>query len=244
MDRREHLKLLLAGGAGAALFMTQACTPEDRQRSEEIIAENGGGPGYGRTEEEKERDERIRSQTFFSEHELATVAVLADIIIPADEESGSATDAGVPDFIEFMMKDYPPFQDPTRGGLMWLDSECNKRFGSRFVNCTKEEQMEMVDLIAWPDDAEPEMMYGVRFFNRMRDLVSTGFFTSEMGVEYMGYEGNRPGFWNGVPQEVLDKHDLSYDEDMMDKYIKEEERYILAEWDEDGNVINRSGNSG
>ena len=88
------------------------------------------------------------------------------------------------------------------------------------------------------------MMYGVRFFNRMRDLVSTGFFTSEMGVEYLGYEGNTPGFWNGVPQEVLDKHGLSYDEEMMDKYIKEEERYILAEWDEDGNVINRTGSNG
>ena len=127
---------------------------------------------------------------------------------------------------------------------MWLDSECNKRFGNRFVDCTEEEQIEMIDLIAWPDDAEPEMMYGVRFFNRMRDLVSTGFFTSEMGVEYLGYEGNTPGFWNGVPQEVLDKHGLSYDEEMMDKYIKEEERYILAEWDEDGNVINRTGSNG
>ena len=148
MDRREHLKLLLAGGAGAALFMTPACTEEDRQRSEEIIAENGGGPGYGRTEEEEARDARLHSQTFFTDHELETVAALADIIIPADDESGSATEAGVPDFIEFMMKDYPPFQDPTRGGLMWLDSECNKRFGNRFVDCTEEEQIEMIDLIA------------------------------------------------------------------------------------------------
>lgn len=241
MDRREHLKLLLAGGAGAALFMSSSCTPEDRQRSEEIIAENGG-PGYGRTQEEQERDEQLRSETFFTEHELATVSVLADIIIPADEESGSATDAGVPDFIEFMMKDYLPFQTPTRGGLMWLDSECNKRFGNRFVDCTEEERIEMVDLIAWPDDADPEMMYGVRFFNRMRDLTATGFFTSEMGVEYMDYQGNTPGFWDGVPQEVLEEHGLSYDEEMMDTYIKEEERYTLAEWDEDGNVINRSGN--
>jgi len=244
MDRREHLKLLLAGGAGAALFMSSSCTPEDQRRSEEIIAENGGGPGYGRTEEEEERDAHLRSGTFFTDHELATVAVLADIIIPADEESGSATDAGVPDFIEFMMKDYPLFQNPTRGGLMWLDSQCNERFGSRFVDCTEEERIEMVDLIAWPDDAEPDMMYGVRFFNRMRDLVSTGFFTSEMGVEYMDYKGNTPGFWDGVPQEVLEEHGYSYDEEMMDKYIKEEERYVLAEWDEDGNVINRSGNSG
>ena len=79
MDRREHLKLLLAGGVGSALFLSTACTEEDRRRSEEIIAENGGS-GYGRTEEEKERDARLHAETFFTEEEMAMVAVLADII--------------------------------------------------------------------------------------------------------------------------------------------------------------------
>jgi gluconate 2-dehydrogenase gamma chain len=109
MDRREHLKLLLAGGAGAGLFMATGCTEEDQRISEEIIRENGGY-GYGRTDYEKEIDERIHAEQIFTEREFEMVKVLADIIIPADEESGSATDAGVPDFIEFMMKDHPPFQ--------------------------------------------------------------------------------------------------------------------------------------
>lgn len=236
MDRREHLKLLLAGGAGAALFFTTSCTEADQKRSEEIIAANSG-EGYGRTPEETARDAQLHADKFFTDHEYQMVEVLSDIIIPADEESGSATDAGVPDFIEFMMKDNPILQDPTRGGLMWLNSECRKRFGKPFLDCNEEERIEMVDLIAWPDDAEPEMIYGVRFFNRMRDLTATGFFTSEMGVEYLDYRGNTPGFWDGVPQEVLEKHGLSYDEEMLDKYIKEEDRYKLAEWDDEGNLL-------
>lgn len=236
MDRREHLRLLLAGGAGTALFMSSACTEEDRKTSEQIIAENEGS-GYGRTDEEKERDERLNSETFFTDEEFEMVKVLADIIIPADEGSGSATDAGVPDFIEFMMKDQPRFQVPTRGGLLWLNSECRKRFGKTFMDCSDTERMEMVDQIAWPDDAEPDMMYGVRFFNSMRNLTATGFFTSKMGVEYLGYEGNIPTFWDGVPDKVLKKHGFKYDDEMLDKYIKGDERYDLAKWDEDGNLM-------
>lgn len=235
MDRREHLKLLLAGSFGAGLFMT-SCTKEDREKSEEII-ERGAGFGYGRTDEEKKRDRRIHEETFFTDAEMEMVEILSDIIIPADEESGSATDAGVPDFIEFMMKDYPSFQVPTRGGLMWLNNECNRRFGKTFVECSESERMEVIDDIAWPDEADEDMLYGVRFFNRMRDLVSTGFFTSEMGVEYLGYEGNRPGFWDGVPEEVLKKHGFEYDQKTMDETIKAEDRHRVAEWDEYGNIV-------
>lgn len=235
MDRREHLKLLLAGTFGAGLFMS-SCTEEDRQISEELI-EHGSGFGYGRTEEEKELDRRLRSETFFTEAEMEMVSVLADIIIPADEDSGSATDAGVPDFIEFMMKDQPAMQVPTRGGLMWLNNQCIRRFDKPFLECSENEYMEVIDDIAWPDDAEEEMMYGVRFFNRMRNLVATGFFTSEMGIEYLDYQGNRPGFWDGVPEDVLQKHGLTYDQKTMDECIKEEDRYRVAEWDDEGNIL-------
>lgn len=236
MDRREHLKILLAGTVGAGLFMGTACTEEDRKKSEEII-EQGPGFGYGRTEEEKEHDRRLHAETFFTDSEFAMIGVLADIIIPADEESGSATDAGVPDFIEFMMKDYPAFQVPTRGGLMWLNNQCLRRFERSFTECSREQQHEVIDEIAWPDDAKPEMEYGVRFFNRMRDLTATGYFTSEVGIEYLDYRGNRPGFWNGVPGEVLQKHNKSYDEKTLNESIKEEDRYRIAEWDENGNIL-------
>lgn len=232
MDRREHLKLLFAGSIGTGLLMT-SCTEEDLETSRQIIA-NGS---YGRTEEEQLRDERLHSDTFFTDHERNTVEVLADIIIPADETSGSATDAGVPDFIEFMMKDIPSMQVPTRGGLMWLDNQCRQRYENAFVDCSSSEQRELIDDIAYPDEAREEMQYGVRFFNRMRNLTATGFFTSRMGIEDLGYQGNRTNIWDGVPREVLDKHGLSYDQKTLDECVKPEERDRVAEWDEDGNLI-------
>ena len=237
MDRREHLKLLLAGSFGAGLLMTTGCSPEDRKISEEIIREAGGG--YGRNPEEMEHDKRLHSETFFTENELKMVALLADIIIPADEVSGSATDVGVPEFIEFMMKDFPPFQVPTRGGLMWLNNQCRSRFDKTFPECSEEERMEVIDEIAWPDNAKPEMEYGVRFFNRMRNLTATGFFTTETGIRDLGYMGNRTNFWDGVPEEVLRKHGMEYDQKTLDECIRIEEWHKVAEWDDEGNLLDR-----
>ncbi|MEX0904235.1 MAG: gluconate 2-dehydrogenase subunit 3 family protein [Balneolaceae bacterium] len=233
MNRREHLKLLLAGSIGTGLLMTTSCSEEDIETSKRIIADGS----YGRTEEEHLHNEKLHSATFFTESEMAAVAVLADIIIPADETSGSATDAGVPDFIEFMMKDMPYMQIPTRGGLMWLDNQCRQRYGNSFVDCSSSEQLELIDEIAYPDEAKPEREYGVRFFNRMRNLTSTGFFTSQIGIEDLGYQGNRTNLWDGVPDEVLEKHGLAYDQKTLDECLQPEERNEVAEWDDDGNLI-------
>lgn len=233
MNRREHLKLLLAGSVGAGLFLTTSCTEEDMETSRKIISDGS----YGRTEKEALRDEKLHGETFFTEAERKSVEVLSDIIIPADDISGSATEAGVPDFIEFMMKDIPSMQVPTRGGLMWLDNQCRQRYGNSFVDCSAAEQKEIIDEIAYPDEAKPEMQYGVRFFNRMRDLTSTGFFTSQMGVEDLGYQGNRTNLWDGVPDEVLEKYGLSYDQKTLDECLRPEERHLVAEWDDNGNLI-------
>lgn len=235
MDRREHLKLLLAGGIGAGLFFTTGCSDEDIRESARIVGE--AFPGYGRTGYEADHDKRLFSERFFTDDEFGMIKILADIIIPADQESGGALDAGVPDFIEFMMKDHPPFQLVTRGGLMWLNNQCNRRYGKVFTMCSETERMEMIDLIAWPDQATAEMRYGVRFFNRMRDLTATGYFTSQMGVDYLGYEGNRPGFWDGVPEEVLEKHGLKYDEKTLAECIREDDRYRIADWDDQMNIL-------
>jgi hypothetical protein len=140
---------MMAGSLGAGLFMATGCTQEDRKLSEQIIFENGGGDGYGRTDAEKKLDEQLHSETFFTESEKEMVAVLSDIIIPADEVSGSATDTGVVEFIEFMMKDYPPFQVPTRGGLMWLNTLCKKEYGTDFLSCSSEQRVEVIDRIAF-----------------------------------------------------------------------------------------------
>ncbi len=235
MNRREHLKLLLAGSVGAGLFLATGCSTKDEEISREILAQNE--LSYGRTDEEKQRDARLIEERFFTDIEFEMVRVLTEIIIPSDEESGGALDAGVPDFIEFMMKDQPQLQLVTRGGLMWLNSQCNTRFGSQFLDCSEYQRLEMIDEIAWPDEFAPEMQYGVRFFNRMRDLTATGFFTSQIGIEYLDYRGNRPGFWDGVPEDVLEKHGLEYDQKTLDECIREEDRNRIAVWDENMNLL-------
>ena len=143
---------------------------------------------------------------FFTPHELATVNVLVDLIIPKDERSGSATDAGVPAFMDFMMIDQPARQVAMRGGLAWLDHECLERFDKTFVACTSAERTQVLDDIAWPHKARPEVSQGVAFFNSFRDLTASGFFTTKMGFDDLQYMGNRyVPEWTGCPDEVLKK---------------------------------------
>jgi gluconate 2-dehydrogenase gamma chain len=101
----------------------------------------------GRTPEEQVREAKLAADKFFTPHEMKTVTILSDIIIPADAVSGSASQAGVPAFIEFMMKDQPNNQTPMRGGLRWLDNQCMKTFEKKFVDCSTAQRIEMVDKI-------------------------------------------------------------------------------------------------
>ena len=162
----------------------------------------------GRQPYELARDKELHAVTFFTPHEMATITTLADIIIPKDEKSGSASDAKVPEFIEFIAKDMPEHQLPLRGGLRWLDLQCATRFGQPFVACSPAQQLELVTKIAYPKKATPDMQAGVAFFNRMRDLTATGFFSSKMGMADIGYVGNAPNRWTGVPPEVLKQYGM------------------------------------
>ena len=159
-------------------------------------------------------------EKFFTDDEIATIRVLADIIIPADEVSGSATEAKVPEFIAFIVKDMPSHQTPMRGGLRWLDVQCMKRFDKAFKDCSIKQQLEMVDDIAYPEKAKPGMSQGIKFFNLMRNLTATGFYTSQIGVKDIGYVGNTPNQWNGVPDEVLKQYGLSYSEKELNECVK------------------------
>jgi gluconate 2-dehydrogenase gamma chain len=148
---------------------------------------------------------------FFNEHEYETVRVLADLIIPRDERSGSASDAGVPEFIDFIVGDQPARQTAMRGGLAWLDYESVTRFDKRFIECAPAEQTAVLDDIAWPDRARPEMARGVAFFNSFRDLTAAGFYTSRMGIDDLQYKGNvYVRTWNGCPDEACQKLGVSY----------------------------------
>jgi len=140
-------------------------------------------------------------------HEWKTIQVLSDIIIPADDRSGSATQAGVPEFIDDWL-DFKggEIQDAIRGGLIWLDAECNQQFNHDFVDCAWAEQKQILDRIAYPKEAAPEDAAGVAFFNHLRDLVVSGFFSSEMGVKDLPYLGNQMvSEWIGCPPNVLAK---------------------------------------
>jgi hypothetical protein len=162
----------------------------------------------GRQDFEIARNKELAATTFFDAHEMATITMIADLILPRDAKSGSATDAGVPAFIEFIVKDEPVHQLPMRGGLRWLDIQCLNRYGKDFVDCTPAQRTAMLDGIAYPLKAKPEMQQGVAFFNKIRDLAAIGFFTSKMGIEDLGYKGNSPGKWEGVPPEVLKQYGL------------------------------------
>jgi gluconate 2-dehydrogenase gamma chain len=218
MDRRKYLKTLAVGTLSTGVLL-ESCSPAEKEvKTPEAISAMEGGPN--RQPDEIAHFKKISAEKFFDDHEMKTITQLADIIIPRDETSGSASDAKVPDFIEFIVKDMPEHQLPMRGGLKWLDMQCLKRYTKPFSDCSSQQQMEMVDEIAWPEKAKPEMQQGVAFFNLMRDLTATGFFTSEIGLKDMGYVGNRPNQWDGVPQDVLEQYGVKYDEKTLAECVK------------------------
>lgn len=150
---------------------------------------------------------------FFTPHEWETVRILVDLVIPRDERSGSATDAGVPEFMDFMMMDRPDGQTPMRGGLAWLDNESNERFGKTFLEATAENKTAILDDIAWPKKAKPEVSQGVAFFNMFRDLTASGFWSSKIGVTDLDYQGNTfVAEWKGCPDAALRKLGVQYED--------------------------------
>ena len=208
MDRRKSIKTLLVGTAAAAVLIESCDTPVKNSAEN---ASNGLNED-DRMAEEKIANKKLRDEIFFTPAEMATITILGDIIIPKDAVSGSASEAKVPEFIEFIVKDMPEHQTPIRGGLRWLEMVSLKRFGNSFTAITEKQRIEIIDEIAYPKKAKASMKQGVAFFNLMRNLTTTGFYTSEMGVKDVGYMGNVPNQWNGVPDDVLKEHNLAYSE--------------------------------
>ena len=213
MDRRKSIKTLVIGGISIGVIAEACKLHENSPVAPAEIEKEAIVSGINRMKEEIANEKMINAgPAFFTPEEMTSITILGDIIIPRDTVSGSASDAKVPDFIEFIVKDMPEHQTPLRGGLRWLDLQCLNRYGKAFKDCNQKQQMEIVDEIAWPKKAKPEMMQGVAFFNLMRNLTATGFYTSEMGVKDVGYIGNVPNQWNGVPDDVLKQYKLAYTE--------------------------------
>jgi hypothetical protein len=205
MNRRDTLKAIGLGTVSTGLLLG-GCKPGEKTATDTTSAKTEAVPG--RMPEEVERDKKLKAETYFTEHEMATITILADIIIPKDEKSGSASDAKVPDFIEFIVKDIPNHKLPMRGGLRWVDMYCLNHYGKTFIACSHAQQIELIDQIAYPNKAKAEMQQGVAFFNRMRDLTASGFYSTEMGTKDIGYIGNAPNKWEGVPLDVLKQYGM------------------------------------
>ncbi len=225
MNRRDSLRAIAVTGISTGAILT-GCKTEEKEKA----AETPAPELFGQTPEEIERDKKIKAETFLTAAELKTITVLGDWIIPADEKSGSASDAGVPAFIEFIVKDQPRHQTPLRGGLRWLDLKAFNTYGTSFTDSSKEQQLALLELIAYPEEVLPENKQGAAFFSQLRNLVATGFYTSKIGIADLGYAGNQPNSWDGVPDEVLKQYGLAYDEQTLNECLKNEDRGKMMEW--------------
>ena len=204
MNRRQSLKALSISTLGVGLLV-ESCKTSTKQ-----VDVSNVDTAVGLEEFEVERLKQLYAQpAFFNAHEKSTMGVLADLIIPKDAVSGGASEAKVVDFIEFIVKDIPTHQLPMRGGLKWLDLHCLNTYEKTFVDCSNTQQIEVLEQIAYPGKTKPELQQGEVFFSRMRDLVGTGFYTSEVGIKDLGYVGNVPNIWEGVPKDVLKQYNLS-----------------------------------
>ncbi|MGD0130310.1 MAG: gluconate 2-dehydrogenase subunit 3 family protein [Terriglobia bacterium] len=192
LERRAILRLMAAMPAGALFSAVRSATATPKELAAELISPEAAAPYQPRV---------------FNPHEWKTVHALCDLIIPADERSASATAAGVPEFIDdWLDLQRGDLLSSIRGGLTWLDIECNRLFGTDFIASTPGQQEQILDRIAYPKKAAPEDASAVAFFNHFRDLVVSGFFTSETGIKDLPYLGNEPqSEWQGCPTPVLAK---------------------------------------
>ncbi|MDG1572685.1 gluconate 2-dehydrogenase subunit 3 family protein [Robiginitalea sp. M366] len=236
MDRRESLKSIVLGSLAGGLAL-QGCKMDDAELQDAVT--QGAERYFGRTPEELELIEKLNAETFFTPHERETLSVLAERILPPVEEYGGPLEAGVPDFMEFMAKDIPELQVTLRGGLMWLDHKSNTEYNLEFKAASQEQQHQIMDGIAFYDAQVPmrEHPLEIQFFSLVRNLTVCGYYTSKPGIAELGYKGNVPNIWDGVPQHVLDKHGLAYEEEWLAKCVDQSQRGVIAEWDEDGNLL-------
>ena len=179
VSRRDILKSLGMGVfAGGVLSTIPAQAAEYAHRmvmSEKAAAANGA-----------------YTPKYFSAHQYKTLQSLCQTIFPADADSGGAIEAGAPEFIDLISSENRDYQLKLGGGLMWLDQTCIDRYGKTYLDCLPAQQKEIIDLIAYRKNAkaDPGLSPGIAFFSFLRNMTADGFFTSKIGIEYLGYVGN------------------------------------------------------
>jgi hypothetical protein len=129
---------------------------------------------------------------YFDAHGYKTLRALCDTIIPADAEAGGALEGGAPEFIDLLTSENTDYQEQLAGLLKWLDATCTSRFGKAWVDCAPAQQTEVLDRIAYRKnaDADPSLAKPVEWFAFLRSFTSDGYFTSKVGIRYVGYKGN------------------------------------------------------
>lgn len=129
---------------------------------------------------------------FFAAHAYKTLQSLCQTIIPSDTEAKGAIEAGAPEFIDLLTSENKDYQLALGGGLMWLDHTCMDRYEKVYLECAPDQQKQILDLIAYRKNAkdDPSLGQGIEFFGFLRKLTADGYFTSEIGIEYLGYVGN------------------------------------------------------
>lgn len=179
ISRRDALRNLATGVAGGAVLQIipaqAAALAHDMVQKEKAVSAGGS-----------------YKPKYFSPRQYATLTVLCDTIIPKDEKSGGAVEAGAPEFIDLLSSENDEIGQPLRGGLMWLDNYATDRFDNTFLDLTPAQRTEILDLIAYRKNAkaDPALSQGVSFFARLRQMTCDGFYTSKIGIADLEYIGN------------------------------------------------------
>lgn len=217
VTRRRALQVLAAGAAGAAALSSASCGPGDGDGPPADGASTGDSPrqpvgnplAAGTPTDPDLIAPVVPWDLVLTDDELETLAALCDVIIPGDERSPSASSVGAHEFIdEWVSAPYDGNRNDLvqiRGGVQWIEREAQQRFQSPFPALSLDQQHEICDDICYQPNAAPDFQFGARFFDRVRDLTSTAFWTTDEGMGDLGFVGNRamPAF-EGPPQEVLD----------------------------------------
>lgn len=213
LDRRSALKFFATGAAGAAVPVSApvARAEDSAVPVKPVVVDPASAVPRGTsTDPNLVQPNKCPWPKVLTETELKTISVLADIILPADDHSPSASQAGVPEFINEWAS--APFEkqiadlQTIRSGLSWLNTESFKRSEKSFVELDESAQLAICDAICSPEKAKPEHKVGAAFFTAFKGLCLSGFYSSEVGFKDLGYQGNLPmPTFPGPPPEVL-KH--------------------------------------
>ncbi len=179
ISRRDILRSLAVGAAGGSVL--QMIPAQAAEYAHQMVYKDKAASPSGKYEPK-----------FFSPHQYETLVVLCEAILPRDEKSGGAVEAGAPEFIDLLTSENEEYQLALGGGLAWLDSFCSDRYQTLYLACTPQQKKEVLDLIAFKKNAKTDSSasQGIAFFAFLRKMTCDGFYTSKIGIADLQYIGN------------------------------------------------------